>query len=132
MKLYLASFLEEDNFGPGRLICIARGNKPWSIEVDIVFAPFVPTQELMSKYREMADTGQEGAGEMFQTSFQKQLDAFYDKVLKKSEETKQTPQEVLPFQEGDTLCSWEREHRTHYRKQIESVLVKLGYDIISK
>ena len=38
--------------------------------------------------------------------------------------------EVLPFKEGDTIASWERERYTNYRPLIGAFFEKLGYEVV--
>jgi hypothetical protein len=40
--------------------------------------------------------------------------------------------ELLPFNDGDTLLSWEREGHTSYRPLVADCLKKLGYKVILK
>lgn len=129
MKLYLASFLEVHNFGPGRVIGIANGNKPDHVECSLVFTPLIPTQQLSQTYNKMSLKDPEGASKHFVTEFQKQLDEFYSEVVNSSEEENVTPQEILPFEDGDSICSWERAAYTNYRRLIAPYLEKLGYEV---
>lgn len=130
MKIYLASFLESENFGPGRIIGIANGNKPKYIDVELVFPPFIPTNELMDEYNKTSNKSK--AGEIFEKDFAQQLNDFVEKVKKTAKEEGKEPADILPFIEGDTLASWEREQNTNYRKAVGKALIKLGYDIVLK
>jgi hypothetical protein len=130
MKVYLASFLEPENFGPGRVVGVVDGNKPATIDIDSRFPPFIPPKELINKYNFMAIDDQKAASEMFVLKFEKQLDEFVDKVFKKAEESGTDPTDILPFKEGDTLASWERADRRNYRGMIAVTLMKLGYEVV--
>lgn len=132
MKLYLASFLEPHNFGPGRLISVADGDKPDHLEkeCELVFPPFIPSQKTSNQYRIDSLTNPKEAGANFEKSFGSELDAFVAEVKEDAQKESSTPQELLPFEEGDTLASWQREHFTHYRGQIAKALQQLGYEVV--
>lgn len=132
MKLYLASFLEPDNFGPGRVIGIVNGEKPAHVQCDFQFKQLTPNQSLTDKYNDMATAGDKDAGKQFVQDFTSQLDEFCNDVTKVSEEEGKSVQNLLPFKEGDTLVSWEREHYTNYRSLITPFLTKLGYEVVTR
>ena len=129
MKLYLASFLEPDNFGPGRVIGIVNGNKPTHVRCDLQFKQLTPRQELTDTYNDMAVSDPKNAGKQFVKDFTAQLDEFCNEVLAAADGA--DPQEVLPFQDGDSLVSWERANFTNYRSLITPFLEKLGYEVIT-
>src|SRR4051812_17913437 len=108
MKLYLASFLQKENFGPGKIYSICRGQKPQGINVDQIFLHVTPKKELIDQYYLMRETDPKQAGETFTTGYQVQLQEFVDNVVRDAAEEGVTPLELLPFCDGDTLCSWER------------------------
>jgi len=131
MKIYLASILEPENFGKGRVIGIANGNKPFHIDVDFKFTHFIPSDDLMKRYNKMSPDNQDAASDMFVKEFSEQLEEFVGKVNNTAEEKGVTPMELLPFQDSDTLVSWQRSKYTHYRDMIAPVLEKFGYEVIS-
>jgi len=130
MKLYLASFLESENFGPGRLIGIATGSKPDFLEVEVMFPHLIPAPELDRKYRSMITSNQVEASKMFVEQFSEQLDNFVKDVITKAKEKNTDPIAILPFKEGDTLASWERAKYRNYRNMVAEALKKLGYDVV--
>jgi hypothetical protein len=130
MILYLASFLEPENFGKGRVIGIAAGNKPVSVNVDTKFLPFIPLESITKEYYIQSTKDQIKASRDFITSFRKQLDDFYSLVLEKADERGVSPMEVLPFSDGDTLASWERAGRSNYRNLVGEILKKFGYSVV--
>lgn len=132
MKLYLASFLEPDNFGPGRVIGIVNGDKPSHVKCDTQFTHFTPKQELTDTYNDMAVSDPKNAGKQFVQNFTSQLNEFTNEVLTEVQSSGKTAQELLPFNDGDTLASWEREHFTNYRSLITPFLKKLGYEVVTK
>lgn len=131
MKIYLASFLETDNFGPGRVIGVVNGNKPTHVKCDFQFKQLTPKQELTDTYNDMAVSDPKNAGKQFVTNFTAQLDVFYKAVLEAAEDEEKDVKEILPFKDGDTLVSWERANFTNYRGLIAPYLKKLGYDVIT-
>lgn len=130
MKIYLASFLETQNFGEGRVIGIANGSKPSYIKCDMVFPPLIPTNEIMAKYNNACTDDQAGASNAFVKEFSEQLEAFCNDVQETANKNGKTPEEILPFMNGDTLASWERENFKNYRPLVGAVLTKLGYKVI--
>lgn len=132
MKLYLASFLEPDNFGPGRVIGIVNGNKPSHVKCDFQFPHLTPKQELTDTYNDMAVSDPKNAGSQFVKNFTQQLDEFTNEVLSEADKSGKSAQELLPFKDGDTLASWERENFTNYRSLITPFLKKLGYEVVTK
>lgn len=132
MKLYLASFLEKHNFGSGRLISVADGSRPDHLKCDLVFEHFIPSAECSKKYSSMQLSDPKNAGKAFVKQFTKELDEFYDDIVATAAEEELDPQDLLPFKEGDTLASWQREMFTHYRDLIAICLQKLGYEVVSK
>lgn len=130
MKIYMASFLQPQNFGPGRVISIAQ-DKPEHIDPEpLVFVPLVPDPQLTYNYNKRSQEDPKSAGAEFRDGFKKQLDDFYNEVIDLAEKKNITPQEVLPFEEGDTLASWHRAEFTNYRKMIYPYLEKLGYEVV--
>tara|TARA_Y100000310_G_C20090881_1_gene538196 strand:+ start:89 stop:487 length:399 start_codon:yes stop_codon:yes gene_type:complete len=131
MKIYLASFLEPDNFGPGRVIGVVNGNKPTHVKCDFQYKQLTPRQELTDTYNDMAVSDPKNAGKQFVTDFTEQLDVFCTDVLRVAGEEGKDAKELLPFKDGDTLASWERASFTNYRSLITPFLKKLGYDVIT-
>lgn len=131
MKIYLASFLEPQNFGPGRVIGIVNGNKPTHVKCDLQFKPLTPDKELIDTYNHMAVHDTKNAGKQFVSDFTTQLNEFYNEVVKEAEITGKSPQELLPFEDGDTLASWERADFTNYRTLVSPFLKKMGYEVVN-
>lgn len=121
MKIYLASYLQPQNHGPGRKIAIAS-SKPDDLKVS-AFVPFIPDESAIVKYNVIKKTDQKAAAEYFQSYYENKLNEFFEKI----ESLKQ-----LPFQDGDTLLSWERAEYTSYRPTLAKFLEKAGYEVILK
>jgi len=122
MKIYLASFLEPENFGPGRLIGIVDGKKPDNLKIHFKFPPFTPDRSLINEYNDTRRRDTKQASENFVSEYSAQLEEFVSKVISNNEQ--------LPFLDGDTLVSWERAKFTNYRKILAPYLEKLGYEVI--
>lgn len=131
--IYLASYYETSNFGPGRIINVAGGNKPQyinHIDVNKSFKPFIPEQEIATKYKKIISKTKNGASAFFVREYGLQLKKFENKIKKLAKEKNKSIQELLPFKNGDTLASWERKNYTNYRKMIGLTLINLGYKVI--
>lgn len=130
MKLFLASFLQRENFGPGNVISICRGSKPKDCDVKQQFVHFIPAQSLLDQYYLLRNNDQKAAGELFVTGYQSQLQQTIDEIIKEAAKTTLSPIQVLPFKDGDTLCSWERKQNNNYRKILAPYLERLGYEVV--
>lgn len=131
MKLYLASFLQPENFGPGRLIGICKGKRPSHLEVNLKFDPFIPSLEISNKYYEEKNTNP-NAGPEFAGAYKKQLIEFLTDVKKQAEEKNMSIAEFLEFQDGDTFASWERAENSNYRRTLGDVLEDFGFEVSLK
>lgn len=128
MKLFLASFFESDNHGPGRKISIATG-VPKDKKVDCVFELLIP--EGMNEYYKTRFSDS-NAGQKFEESYTKQLSKLYNDLTVDSKTENLSFEELLPFKDGDTLLSWEKSGNMSYRKMVNDFLVKLGYEVVLK
>ena len=129
MKIVLASFMEPDNFGSGRIIGIAS-DRPKKIECDMAYPLLTPDASLIKEYEKLRDEGKQSeASTLFVTSFEKQHSDFKKNVLETARKNNKFITDILPFVDGDTLCSWEREQYTSYRPLVATCLEELGYDV---
>jgi len=131
MKLVLASYFEKDNHGSGRKIGISPG-KPKSsdaVECDLRFGALDPGQ-LYWDYHKFKKEDPEHAGEAFTVAYKKQCQDFIDDVKDKAAKESKTVFELLPFQDGDTLLSWEKKGNTSYRAIAAEFLRELGYEVV--
>jgi len=115
-KLHLASFLQPENFGSGRLIGIVEGPRPRNIKIDLQFSHFTPKTKLLENYKQNKITGDD-----FVKEYKAQLETVFKEVNSIDE---------LPFKDGDTLISWERAEYTNYRKILAPYLEKVGYEVV--
>ena len=125
MKLYLASFFQPENHGPGRLIAISS-DLPHDIKGQAIFKPFAPNEDVLKTYRKEQLDDQVKASNKFVSSYKDQLNSFVEELKKTAGDD---PQSTLPFKDGDTLASWEREGFTSYRKILAGYLQELGYEV---
>lgn len=133
MKLFLASFLEKENFGPGAIISICNGTKPKYIDVKRQFTFFIPDKKTIDQYYDLRVKDEKTASEFFVDAYKKQLDDVVQSMfeeLSESSEKVSTVRDLLPFKDGDTLCSWEREKFNNYRSILAPYLEKLGYEVV--
>jgi hypothetical protein len=142
MKIYLASMLEPENFGSGKIYALAR-TKPDELEVAGLYAHLTPKDEFIEKYKqiqldyiqdipESVSEAQVKASEYFNTVFYDQLKSFLIELNKAAKEENKKMVDLLPFEDGDTLVSWERFGNTNYRGTVGGLLKKIGYDVVVK
>src|SRR3990167_9387703 len=130
MKIYLASFLQKENFGSGKIIGITTGSKPKNIVVNEVFLPVTPSQSLIDRYYELREKDLSEAGKFFTSEYEAQLQRFVEEVKDVALKEGKAPEEILPFHDGDTLCSWERAQYTNYRNILAPYLEQLGCEVV--
>lgn len=129
MKLYLASYFQPENHGPGRLIGISHG-KPEKSNAPYVYRQFVPSADIWFDYKKIAKENQEKAQESFGINYKKQIGSFVKQLTKDAKEQDKTPMEMLPFLSGDTLTSWENKGNLSYRILLAPFLAELGYEVV--
>ena len=131
MKIHLASIMEPHNFAQnGRLIGIIHGRKPFKLKVDWHLPQITPSVEILESYKKDKEIDPSSAGKTFVKSYRQQLDRFFSEVKSESQRTGKSVMEILPFQENDTLISWERGHNNNYRKVLAEYLKDLGFEVL--
>jgi len=128
MKIYLASYFELQHHGNGRKISISP-SKPKDVNVDFKFTEFSPSKEIMDKYYKERHDDREKAGLEFVKEYENQLNLIDQDLNNISKATDKKILEILPFQDGDTLLSWERKGNISYRNILAEYLIKFGYDV---
>jgi len=128
VQVVLASYFQSENHGPGRKISISP-SKPKEIDYDcdFIFEALSPGQlywDYMKNKREAT------AGDVFVSGFQSQLNDFKQEVLDEVKTSGKSVFEVLPFENGDTLLSWENKGNMSYRRMVCECLTELGYEVI--
>lgn len=131
MKIYLASYLQPENHGPGRKIAITD-SKPDNINVAGAWSFAIPDAELMQNYRAVQLKDQVQAKDLFVLGYESQLDNVFGSIKIDAQRDNKQPHELLPFTDGDTLLSWEREGYTNYRNILANYLRDIGVDVILK
>jgi hypothetical protein len=129
MKIHLASFFEEHNWGSGRLISIARGQKPRVVLVNLIYEGFCPSEKISRKYYADKQDGIETAGEDFQTAYIQEIEEFFRQASFDATKANKSLIELLDLKEGDTFLSWERAGRSNYRNVLANHLKKIGCDV---
>ena len=131
MKIYLASYTQPDNHGPGRKIAISS-TKPDELTVDGVFDHVMPSNETLQSYKDKQLVDQKQASDFFVETYEGQLKKFFKEVEKSAQTEGTSVVEQLPLRSGDTLLSWEREGYTSYRPILARFLEEVGYDVVLK
>lgn len=131
MKIYFSSFLEPENCGPGKKYAITT-TKPEDFEVNGKVAYLTPGDDLIENYKNKQLSDQKEAADYFNKAFYEQLKSVFIKLKNQSLETGISMIELLPFEDGDTLLSWEREGNSNYRGTVAGLLKKIGYEVILK
>lgn len=139
MKIYTASFWEPEVHGSGRKICIAPSaprnlKEEAGYECEFIHDYLSPGDVYWNyhKSKKEADGDAEllkQAGETFVKDYQARLEEFKKDLQEKVENTGKTIEELIGFQEGDTLLSWERGGNTTFRTHTAECLRSLGYDV---
>jgi hypothetical protein len=138
MKLYTACYFEPEEH-VGRPIGIS-GSKPKNIkeeygyDCELCHEWLSPDQIYWDYIKDKKAAGDDEkklkqASENFVSRYKARLQDFRNELEKISKETGKTFQEIIGFEEGDTLLSWERGGNTSYREEAASFLRELGYDV---
>lgn len=130
MKIFLASFLEPENFGYGEIYGICSGEKPKHVQVKYKYTHFIPSEDILREYQQERPNNPKEASEKFISKYKEQLQKFVEGLERFATEQGKTAREILPFQDGDTLCSWERSYFTNYRVILAPFLKELGYEVV--
>jgi hypothetical protein len=138
MKIYLASYFEPENHGPGRKIGISP-SKPKTLladkgyECDFAYHALSPGDAYWDYHKARKAAGDdkeklEAAGSDFRTSYKKTLDDFAHKV-KEASVSGDSVFKIIGLEDGDTLLSWENKGHMTYRNMTAECLRSLGYEV---
>lgn len=138
MKLYTASFFDPELHGPGRKIGICP-SKPLNLadehgyECDL-WHEWLSPQELYWDYhkaKKVAENEEQikQAGKNFEAAYNNRLTEFKEELESLYLTTKKTIFELIGFEDGDTLLSWERGGNITFRSQTAEFLRSLGYEV---
>lgn len=125
MRLVMASYFEPENHGEGRKIGITSG-KPRNVEVDFRFDSFDPGELYWDYKNKKIDS------DTFVSEYKRKMAEFVSDVRETAKAEGKSVEEVLPFEDGDTLLSWEHSGHTSFREFVAAALVELGYDVIGE
>lgn len=139
MKIYTASFWEPEIHGPGRKIGISP-SKPNNLqeecgyECDICHDWLSPEDVYWDYHKAKKAAGSDTelmkkAGEDFVSGYKQRLEDFKVALEKEAKKTGLSIQQLVGFEEGDTLLSWERGGHTTYRTHTAEFLRGLGYEV---
>ena len=133
--------MEPRNFGTVRFIGVVlpysvdpvtkekTSNKPINLDVKYLYPQLTPKEEILSEYQETKKISFKQARMDFLAAYDNQLKQFCKAVETEAEKQGKTPQDILDLKDGDTLLSWERSDRTHYRNMLGGWLEYLGYEV---
>jgi hypothetical protein len=133
MVLVLASYWEPENHGPGRKIGISP-SKPRNLmeecgyDCEFVYEALAPDDSTYYNYHEDKHT-EDDAGEVFVSEYTDKLNRLVAQVKKTAEDQGKEPNDILGFEDGDTLLSWERGGHLTYRTHTAEALRELGYEV---
>lgn len=139
MKIYLASYWEPENHGPGRKIGISP-SKPKNLmeecgyDCDSCYEGLSPGEIYWDYFKaKKASDGDKDllkkAGDDFVSAYTSRLNEFKSAVIKSANENNTSIFDVVGLEEGDTLLSWERGGNTTYRAHTANLLRELGYEV---
>lgn len=134
ITLYLASYIEKKNFGSGKSYSITH-SKPENFISDGLYEKLTPSKEILDNYYKNLDDGNQNkaiVGDKFTSDFKNQLFNFVNDVKNCAVEENKSIFQILPFCDGDTFLSWEREGFTNYRYLVAECLTTLGYNVVLK
>ena len=139
IKIYTASFWEPEVHGPGRKIGISP-SKPKNLAEEAGYDctirhEFLSPEDVYWDYFKAKKAAGDDpelvkeAGDNFVSGYKARLEEFKKSVLEQAESTGRSVQELIGFEEGDTLLSWERGGHTSFRTHAAECLRELGYDV---
>lgn len=127
MKIYLASYLEPQNFGNGRIFG-ATDNKP-GIQLSGKLSWAVPPNNIVDTYNHEVLIDRFAAIRNFENDYRKHLNTIYEEIKEESGKYHKNMTDFFDLRDGDTICSWERANRSNYRHILAEFLIKVGYEV---
>lgn len=142
ITLYTASYFDPEVHGPGRKIGISP-SKPKNLVEECGYDceirhEYLSPEDVYWNYhkaKKAADGDDEmlkKAGEDFVTGYKNRLAAFKSELESEAKSSGKTIQELIGFEDGDTLLSWERGGHTTFREHTAAFLRELGYDVVER
>jgi len=142
ITLYTASYWEPEVHGPGRKIGISP-SKPKNLQEECgydcpICHEFLSPGDVYWDYHKAKkaadndDALMKKAGDDFVAGYTRRLQDFKTTLEVEAQKTGQTIQQLIGFEDGDTLLSWERGGHTSYREHAAAFLRELGYEVIER
>lgn len=142
ITLYTASYWEPEVHGSGRKIGISP-SKPKNLQDECgydcpICHEFLSPENLYwdyNKAKKAADGDEvltKKAGDDFVIGYKNRLQDFKAALEEESKRTNQSIQQLIGFEDGDTLLSWERGGHTSFREIAAAFLRELGYEVIER
>lgn len=139
MKLYTASYWEPEVHGPGRKIGISP-SKPKNLQEECGYDcdfchEYLSPEDVYWDYHKAKKAAgddkelQKKAGDDFVTNYKARLKEFKEAVERESYNTGKSVQDLIGFEDGDTLLSWERGGHLTFRTHAAEFLRELGYEV---
>jgi hypothetical protein len=139
MKIYTASFWEPEVHGSGRKICIAP-SAPKNLKDECGYEcdfshDYLSPEDVYWDYHKAkkAANGDDDllqkAGEDFVEGYKARLQDFKNDLEVEMKSTSKSMEELIGFEDGDTLLSWERGGHTTFRSHVAEFLRELGYEV---
>ena len=139
MKIYLASFWEPENHGPGRKIGISP-SKPknlqeeYGYDCELCFDDISPGDVYWDyhKAKKAADGDKallKKAGQEFVEGYEGKLEEYMEGISSEAKSSGKSVFDLIGLEEGDTLLSWERGGNITFRTTTASFLREAGYEV---
>jgi hypothetical protein len=139
ITIYTASYWEPEVHGPGRKIGISP-SKPKNLKEECgydctICHEFLSPEEIYWNYNKAKKEADgdtvlmKKAGDDFVTGYLQRLANFKAALEEESISTGKSIQELIGFEDGDTLLSWERGGHTSFREHAAAFLRELGYTV---
>jgi hypothetical protein len=142
ITIYTASYFDPESHGPGRKIGISP-SKPKNLQEECgydceICHEFLSPEQVYWDYfkaKKAADGDDilmKQAGDNFVTGYQNRLADFKATLETEAKKTGTSIQDLIGFEDGDTLLSWERNGHLSFRDQVAAFLRELGYEVIER
>jgi hypothetical protein len=142
ITLYTASYFEPEVHGPGRKIGISP-SKPKNLveecgyDCEICHEFLSPDEVYWDYYRAKKSAGDDEillkkAGDDFVEGYKNRLADFKKTLEDESKKTGIAIKDIIGFEDGDTLLSWERGGHTSFREHTAAFLRELGYEVVER
>jgi hypothetical protein len=139
VKVFLASYWEPENHGPGRKIGISP-SKPKNLmdecgyDCELCFNALSPGDLFWDyhKDKKLADDDEEllkQASDKFLVGYKELLNKYKETLISEAKDSNYSIFDFIGLEEGDTLLSWEKEGHLTYRDITAEFLKDMGYEV---